>query len=245
LIGLSALDPAVMSEAPELMIGRKPFNLNYAKEEENMLNAVVDLSHHNSVTDFNAVKTAGVAGVIHKATQGLSYTDPTYSSRRPQALAAGLMWGAYHFGDDNDGVKQADYFLSVTNPGPTDLLVLDFEQNYSNGVAVPSMTLDQAEQFVTRIQSVTGRYPGLYSGSYIKQLLGSTSNAVLANCWFWLSEYGPNAIVPSAWPTWTMWQYTDGDVGPEPHSVQGIGNCDRDQFNGTIDGLKRLWGYTD
>jgi hypothetical protein len=40
-----------------------------------------------------------------------------------------------------------------------------------------------------------------------------------------------------------MWQYTNGEVGPEPHSVTGIGNCDRDMFNGQMDGLTKLWGY--
>lgn len=210
-----------------------------------MLNVIVDLSHFNTVTDFNAIKAAGIVGLIHKATEGLTYTDPTFASRRTQALAAGLMWGAYHFGDANDGVAQADHFLSVVNPGPTDLLVLDFEQNFAGGKPVPSMTLDQAEQFVARVESVTGRYPGLYSGSYIKQLLGNNANAALANCWFWLSEYGSTPIVPPAWPTWTMWQYTDGNVGPEPHSVEGIGNCDRDQFNGTMENLRQLWGYAD
>jgi lysozyme len=210
-----------------------------------MLNVIVDMSHYNTVTDFNTVKAAGIVGVIHKATEGLSYTDPTYLSRRSQALNAGLMWGAYHFGDANDGQAQADFFLSVVKPAATDLLVLDFEQNYAGGNPVPSMTIAQAEQFVSRVESVTGRYPGFYSGSYIKELLGSNPNPLLANCWFWLSEYGSNPIVPAAWPTWTMWQYTDGNLGPEPHSVEGIGNCDRDQFNGTTEGLSRLWGYAE
>ena len=61
------------------------------------LNVVIDLSHFNNVTDFNAVKADGIVGVIHKATEGHGYTDPTYLSRRSQALAAGLWWGAYHF----------------------------------------------------------------------------------------------------------------------------------------------------
>ena len=106
------------------------------------------------------------------------------------------------------------------------------------------MTLEGAEQFVTQVQAMTGRWPGFYSGSFIKQLLGENQNSTLANCWFWLSEYGPEAHVPANWKTWTLWQYTDGSVGPEPHSVAGIGNCDRDQFNGEMDGLQRLWGYT-
>ena len=47
--------------------------------------------------------------------------------------------------------------------------------------------------------------------------------------------------VPPAWTTWTMWQYTDGAIGPEPHSVEGIGHCDRNKFNGDLDALRNLW----
>jgi lysozyme len=203
------------------------------------LNVVIDLSHFNNVTDFNAVKSGGIVGIIHKATEGTGEIDPTYATRRSEALAAGLWWGAYHFATGDDAVAQAQHFLSVVNPGPNDLLVLDFEQNTTGS----SMTLAGAEQFVTQVQSATGRWPGLYSGSYIKELLGENQNPTLANCWFWLSEYGSVAHVPANWPTWTMWQYTDGAVGPGPHSVAGVGNCDRDQFNGEMDGLTRLWGY--
>lgn len=203
------------------------------------LNVVIDLSHFNNVTDFNAVKADGIVGIIHKATEGTDYTDSMYHTRRSQALAAGLWWGAYHFATGDDAVAQAEYFLSVVNPAPTDLLVLDFEQNTTGS----SMSLAGAEQFVTTVQSATGRWPGLYSGSYINELLGSGQNQTLANCWFWLSEYGPTPHVPANWSTWTMWQYTDGEVGPEPHAVAGVGNCDRDQFNGEMDGLTRLWGY--
>jgi hypothetical protein len=37
---------------------------------------VVDLSHHNDVADFGKVKAAGIAGIIHKATEasGLGFT---------------------------------------------------------------------------------------------------------------------------------------------------------------------------
>jgi lysozyme len=151
-----------------------------------------------------------------------------------------LWWGAYHFATGDDAAAQAKHFLAVVKPEPTDLLVLDFEQNTRGS----SMTLAGAEQFVTGVQAATGRWPGLYSGSYVKELLGEGKNPTLANCWFWLSEYGPAAHVPANWATWTMWQYTDGTIGPQPHSVAGVGNCDRDQFNGGIDGLARLWQQT-
>jgi lysozyme len=39
-----------------------------------------------------------------------------------------------------------------------------------------------------------------------------------------------------------MWQYTDGALGPKPHTVKGIGRCDRDKFNGSEAQLRKLWG---
>jgi lysozyme len=203
------------------------------------INVVIDLSHFNNVTSFETVKGDGIVGVLHKATQGTSMLDPKYHTRKPEALAAGLWWGAYHFGVGGDGVAQAKYFLSVVSPGPNDLLVLDLEQNPSGA----SMTLAEAEAFVNYVQAETGRWPGLYGGSYVKEILGNNKETPLANCWFWLSEYGPTAIVPPAWETWTMWQYTDGTVGPGPHAVAGVGNCDRDMFNGEMEDLQKLWGY--
>ncbi len=194
---------------------------------------VIDLSHYNEVTSFSEAKAGGIVGVIHKATQGTSGVDPTYASRRPQALAAGLWWGAYHFGTGDDVVAQAQHFLSTVNPGPQDLLALDFE-----GDGNDTMTLEQAEQFVSAVYQQTGRYPGLYSGSLAGNDLANNPSTVLANCWFWRAEYGVSSpVVPSTWPTWTMWQYTSGGTAP------GIGGaCDRDQFNGSLDALALLWG---
>jgi len=201
------------------------------------LNAVVDISHHNGNVNFALAKGDGIIGVIHKATQGQTGLDPMYQTNRTNAINAGLLWGAYHFATGGDGVAQATHFLDVVGTFDNTLLVLDLEQN----PAGPSMSLQDARAFVTQVNQVTGRFPGLYSGSYIKQLLGSGKDPILAQCWLWLAQYGPNAVVPANWPTWTMWQYTDGAVGPQPHSVAGIGNCDRDQFNGTEDQLQTLW----
>jgi lysozyme len=199
------------------------------------LNVVIDLSHFNTVTSFEEIKTAGIEGVIHKATQGTDWTDPTYDSRCQQAQAAGLWWGAYHFGTNADGATQAQYFLAKVKPGPNDLLALDFEENPAS-----QMTVAQAEEFVTEVFNQTGRYPGLYSDDLIDRLLGSDVNTVLANCWFWRAQYeGSSPSVPPTWSNWTMWQYTSAGV------VSGItGYCDRETFNGSVDDLSRLWGYT-
>jgi len=139
-----------------------------------------------------------------------------------------------------DGAAQADFFLSVADPGPQDLLALDFEEN-----AGDTMTLAQPAQFVTEVRNRTGRYPGFYSDSLAGGLLGESVNETLRQCWLWRAEYGPAPVVPPTWPTWTLWQYTDGQSGEMPYAVPGVGgtgSCDRSKFNGDIDALARLWG---
>jgi lysozyme len=202
------------------------------------VNAVVDVSHHNGTVNFQKAKDdGGLVGVIGKATQGLTFVDPTYKANRKKALDAGLLWGAYHFGTGSNGIHQAERFLATVQPDADTLLVLDLEDNPQG----PDMPLEEARAFVTHIKEVTGVFPGLYSGHFIKKLLGTNTDPVLASCWFWLAQYGPTPIVPVNWPTWTMWQYTDGAMGPDPHTVPGIGRCDRDKFNGQEAQLRALW----
>ena len=202
-----------------------------------ILNAVVDISHHNGNVNLVKAKADGLLGVIQKATQGQTGKDPTFKTNRTKAQEAGLMFGAYHFATGSDVLKQAQHFLDVVDSFEDTLLVLDFEPNPSG----PSMNLEEARAFVLHVKEATGRFPGLYSGHFIKQLLGSNKDDVLAQCWFWLAQYGPTAVVPANWATWTMWQYTDGAIGPEPHKVAGIGRCDRDRFNGDANQLQQLW----
>lgn len=208
------------------------------------INVVVDISHFQEVVDFERVRAAGVVGVIHKATEGFRFVDQKYIERQAQALDAGLLWGAYHFGVGGDGFDQADHFLETVAPTRATLLVLDFESNFSG----PTMTLDQAREFVTRVDEQVGCFPGLYSGYLIKELLGASPNAdpILSQCFLWIAQYsGQKPInIPATFPTWTLWQYTDGVHGAAPHTVDGIGLCDRDVFNGSLANLKKLWGVT-
>jgi lysozyme len=201
-----------------------------------MIDAVLDLSHHNANVDFATLKASGVIGVIHKATQGATNADDRYASRRAAALNAGLLWGAYHFGTNADPTAQADHFLAVVNPGPQDLLVLDFEQN-----AAGQMSLAQAERFATVVNARVGRWPGLYSGNSFLNEQIVAPNATLINCWLWLARYGPSQPTPPpGWTTWTMWQYTESGSAP------GVGGAvDRNRFNGDEAGLRRLWGAGD
>ena len=224
---------------------KKGFTIPEAKpfEPAGTLNAVFDISHSNPSPDFAKAKAAGMQAVFHKATQSAgktAFTDKTYAPRRKEATAAGLLWGTYHFGTgDADGAAQADFFLSVAQPDGSTPLVLDFETNTLKGET--TMSLAQAKEFVNRIHEKTGKYPGLYGGSWLKEQVRAGADPVLSNCWLWLSEYGPRTVLPNGWDRYTFWQYTDGNLGPGALPIDGIGHCDRDLFNGTAEELDAFW----
>jgi lysozyme len=207
-----------------------------------LLNVVVDLSHHNTVTSFRDAADSGILGIIHKATEGTSFVDAKYNERRSAAQAVGLFWGAYHFGTSSGVEAQVAHFLDVVNPGPTDLLVLDFEPNPREG----TMTLQQAEEFVEKIHEQTKRFPGIYSGqAFLQEQLRSHTDTILKNCFLWIARYASTLPqVPAPFSKFTLWQYTDGNAGNQPHQVPGIGRCDRDKFNGDEADLKTFWGHT-
>src|SRR5215469_7136931 len=107
-------------------------------------NSVVNMSHYDLLrADFVGMKNEGVVGIIHEASFPRLQRDWRYTERQLEAMQAGLLWGAYHFGDATNPIQQADHFLAVvasshpiaTAPHeqeknrPGVLLVLDFEQN--------------------------------------------------------------------------------------------------------------------
>ncbi len=75
---------------------------------------VVNLSHYDMMRpDFTAMKREGIIGVIHEATYPHLVRDAKYFDRQQAATRAGLLWGAYHYANASDPVRQADHFLSA------------------------------------------------------------------------------------------------------------------------------------
>ena len=203
-------------------------------------NSIIDISTFQGHPDFKKVKAAGIVGVLHKATQGVNFHDSVYAANKAAAKAEGLLWGAYHFGTGSDPVKQAEEFVQVAAVGDDELLVLDYENNPSG----TEMKIPAAKQFISRVAALTGRPPGLYSGHTIKQDLGNTADSDFAKCWLWVAQYDSSPTAPQAhktWSKWTLWQYTDGQNGPDPVPVNGVGKCDRNTFNGDPAALRAFW----
>jgi lysozyme len=212
---------------------------------EGTINRAIDLSHWNKNKDWKKVRDDGIWGIIHKATQGWprddkDAVDEKYAIHKAGAEAVGLAWGAYHFGIGSEPIKQAEHYLKTVKPTESTLLVLDFE-NWKLG---PNMNLHEAEQFATHIHQQAGRWPVLYTGyPFLSAQLKGVETTILSNCPLWIAAYNNAPEISDHWPTWTFWQYTDGKSGSEPRKVDGIGSCDRDKFNGTMDNLLELWGF--
>jgi lysozyme len=205
---------------------------------------VVDLSHHNTVTDLKLTAKAGVWGVIHKASQGSTYKDPTYDARRKMAKDAGLLWGAYHFNDGSTVATQVDWFLKCAAPDDATLLVLDFEDN-----APSNMSVQQAVQFLRLLEAKTGRKGAIYSGNRLKENIGKLNEddrVYVCQHRLWLCQYGPNAVLPTGFTEYYLWQFSADGVGPLPHSVPGIKDVgvDLNVYNGDQDALIASWAPT-
>jgi lysozyme len=210
------------------------------------LDGIIDLSHHQERTiDFQKAKADGIVAVIHKATEGNYQHDAYYLARRDAAKAAGLLWGAYHFGAQGiSGSEQAKYFLGFAGNLAGDFACLDFETYQKrHDPKVYCMSLTAAKDFIAAVSDKLGRKPYFYSGNTIRDVLKSAKDADLGACKLWLAGYVPeNRLrVQKSWSSWTLWQYTDGAKGPWHKPVSGVGACDRSVFDGDLASLKAVW----
>lgn len=183
----------------------------------------IDISHWQPAVDFAAVARAGVVGVIHKVSEGSSYTDPTYAGRKQQALDAGLRWGGYHFLKHGSVAKQMAYFLDRAILPSGSRLVIDYEDT--------ACTLDDLQQAIEELARLDPTAEiATYCGGLLKgQVTPSKAYPWLSATSLWLAHYttGDPSWPEWIWPYWSLWQYSDKG------SVPGVeGECDVNEFNG-------------
>jgi lysozyme len=195
---------------------------------------VLDLSHHNSITDYDAIKEAGIWGIIHKATESDYFVDDDYEPRRREFIERGFLWGAYHFLRPGNMIEQARFFIDTAGNDPSYLYCPDHEDD--------GVSLSDLKEFCREIERLTGRTGALYSGHVIKEQLSGRDD-YLATWRLWLCHYSNTPSWPtSTWPQWYLWQYGDGTAGPPPQGCPGVtGGVDVNSWNGTDDELRSSW----
>ncbi len=187
-----------------------------------------DVSEHNSSVDWSKVSKAGYFAAA-RSTYGKTSDDSLFEKPRVTGLLTVKYPIAYHYAYPNLNSPEEEALNFVSKLREQDCLdkvlpVLDYEEYH------PSRS-DQAwaDRFSDKFFDLAGFRPGLYLGISAKERL----NNVRRFKWVWLPQYGGTS---PDFPSWVpeekriLWQFTDGQFGPSPHSFDGIGPCDINKY---------------
>ncbi|MCQ2404981.1 MAG: glycoside hydrolase family 25 protein [Clostridia bacterium] len=180
----------------------------------------IDVSEFQTVTDWNAVKQAGVDFVMVRVGRrgyetGLIVEDTDYRRNIEGAQEAGLDVGVYFFSQavtTNEAREEARFVLDCIKDYEISYpVVFDWESTEKAEARTFEMKNDQlntiAHAFVDTIEEA-GYHPMLYFYKYLgyKQYVLDE----FADCDFWLSE---PADRPTFYYETAMWQYAvDGEI---------------------------------
>lgn len=109
----------------------------------------------NFLLELPGTSVRPVDFAIIKITEGVSYTNPKWTSQRQWARDHGLSVGFYHFGRPGSMIDQANFFLSRVNLQSGDHLWFDWED-----AGISSAQKDQWIKFVQ--EQRPGHRVGLY-----------------------------------------------------------------------------------
>jgi hypothetical protein len=160
------------------------------------------------------------------------------AERRGQVLAAGLLWGTYHFIRQGGIAQQVEWYLAYAQPKSGDLMALDWEDN--------RVSVDAAEEWLVGVAKAVGRRPIIYSGNTAKELLGSRADSFFGGHRLWLAQYSSRPVVQRSWQEPWLWQYSGDGLGPAPHAVDGISipghpGIDMNHYPGDRVALQKEW----
>jgi lysozyme len=199
----------------------------------------IDCSSYQGYVNWGEVKTAGKSFGFVKATEGLSFEDPTFPHNWNGLYYHGLHRGAYHFfHPDKSPNEQVDYLHGYVRRNghfvAGDFVVLDVE--IANGISAPTI-IERVEAFVTLAQRQIAKTVILYTyPDFWLHALGDPVSPVLAKCPLWLADYGPSVPHLAQWPEGlAFWQYSESG-----HCPGVLGHVDLNRFYGDRRALHRL-----
>ena len=199
-----------------------------------------DVSHWQGSISWPNVSTQSPGFAIVKATEGLSYKDPSFAANWKGIESAGIkVRGAYHFGHPKDSAtSQAKFFVNtVGSLKPGDFLVLDIEAADSKSPAAVAKWVGDFLSAVGSLSRLRASRVFLYTGAWFWNPQAGGSSIAQSHP-LWISGYTDYSRLSMAkgWSRWTLWQYTDERM------VAGIGACDASKYSGTQAQLQALVG---
>lgn len=188
----------------------------------------IDISHHNELINWTAIKGSGASFVFIKISEGVGTPDHKAKEHANNAKQIGLRIGYYHFcrpdkrnggSVENDAAAEADEALKMIAglPKPDLPVVLDLENqtNWDTPLVEPEEYLLWVTTFVKQINNA-GFSCMIYSRKeYLDRKL--PHDHTLGNIKMWVSYYPSkpdtnNVVCPVGWDDWAMWQYTEKGV---------------------------------
>ena len=190
----------------------------------------IDVSSHQGYVNWQYWWGKGKRFAYIKATEGLSYRNPYFSSQYLGSYSVGMIRGAYHFArpSSSSGATQADYFArsggAWSRDGRTLPGVLDIEYNpYGRTCYGLSQTQMVAwiKSFTTRYLYRTGRSAVIYTTYDWWSRCTGNSAAFNKTNRMWVARYASTVgSIPGGRPSHTFWQYTSSPL-------------DQNRFNGS------------
>jgi hypothetical protein len=151
--------------------------------------------------------TGGLSFAFIKVSEGMTYTNPEWTSQRDHARSGGLVVGYYHYPHmANSPQAEADHFLALAQPRPGELLCLDWEGYDNANSAVPHGTqLAYKEAFLRHLKSAAPHNPvGMYCNTDYGRNVDTTG---FFQDFLWIAADGP-AGQPSVNANWLFHQYS-------------------------------------
>jgi len=206
----------------------------------------IDVSHHQGNINWQLVANDGKVFAYCKATEGMTYQDPNFTTYMTAGSNAGVIMGAYHFArpDNNTALQDANNFINTASGyiGNGFLPpVLDLEDPNSSThldqIYTSSQLTSWVQTWLDRVETQTGVKPILYLNSHYAAYLNSSLNSY----GLWIAKPGTSPSTPPTnlgnWNTWVFKQYSWYG------SVNGItGNVDLDSFHGNTSDFNDLIG---
>ncbi len=168
----------------------------------------IDASHHQGAIDWPEVAADGIAFAYLKATEGTTYTDPTFAGHRAAATRVGIRVGGYHyFSLCSSGAEQAGHFAEVLGRLPRRTTLppaVDLELVGSCDTPPDRDTLlAEVRAFLDVVAERTGREPVVYLYPDFEEVYGLAPD--LADHRQWVRRLGDDPPVRE----WWIWQRDD------------------------------------
>lgn len=196
----------------------------------------IDVSNHQAVISWSQVAASGVQFAFMKATEDPAYYDKWFKINWERAKNNGLVRGAYHYANPDEGPPGASVKLfkaaldEVGGLQPGDMIALDIESGTGD-------LYEWVKAWCEQATLAFGVKPFIYSGHWFLEPHG-LERPELGQYPLWLASWqDTHPPVPTGWDKVTVWQTSASGRTPGVN-----GGCDLDQFDGTVDELRAL-GY--